>query len=167
MIDVKANGLLGFYIAIDAHIGGFPFFGPRGGAHLQMGFKTGGTHFIEGLLGMKFQCIRGVVEAAAGDAVLYQSKFFGSGYRDFVGVAGKFTLGMWFGDFVVFNAIFMDFESNGIGYHPIEFFGFYGHQQVVVVHFLFYLIPKFLIVIGVFVHHISIEVIFYFDGAIF
>ncbi|MFM2255404.1 MAG: hypothetical protein RLZZ47_893, partial [Bacteroidota bacterium] len=67
----------------------------------------------------------------------------------------------------VFNAIFMDFESNGIGYHPIEFFGFYGHQQVVVVYFLFYLIPKFLIVIGVFVHHISIEVIFYFDGAIF
>ena len=46
VVDIEANGLLCFYIAIDANVCGFPFFGPSGCAHLQVGFKTGGAHFV-------------------------------------------------------------------------------------------------------------------------
>jgi len=142
------------------------FFGPSGCAHLQVGFKTGGAHFVEGFFGVQFQCFWGVVEAAAGDAMFYQREFFGSSEGDFIGVAGVFTAGVGFGNFILFYRVLPNFEGEGIGDYPAQFFGFDCDKQIMVVHFLFYFIPKFFIVVGIFIDHITIEVVFYFDDAI-
>ena len=71
---------------------------------------------------MEFQCFRGVVEAAAGDTMFYQREFFGSSYRDFIGVAGKLFMGMGLGNIVVFDTVFKGFKGDGVGDNPVEFF---------------------------------------------
>jgi hypothetical protein len=106
------------------------------------------------------------MEAAAGDAMFYQREFFGSSYRNFIGVASKLIMGMGLGNVVVFDPIYKGFKSDGIGDYPIEFFRFYGNKQLMMVDVLLYGFPKFLIVIGVFVGNVAIEVIFDSDYAI-
>ena len=115
---------------------------------------------------MEFQRFRGVVETAAGDTMFYQREFFGSSYRDFIGVAGKLFMGMGLGNIVVFDTIYQGFKGDGVGDNPVEFFCFNGNKQLVMVDVLLYRFPKFLIVVGVFVGNIAIEVIFDSNGAI-